>query len=93
MNLTIKTGLLFVFLAFGCQWAQGQGKDYKNSNFHIERRIDNLFSQMTVEEKVNQLISNIFNFPRRNRNGLSTRTMAQCFNDAGCLSGAFGCSR
>ena len=65
MNLPIKIGALSFLLAFGIQTAKSQSKDYKNTNLPIEKRIDNLLSQMTVEEKVNQLISN---FPKYTRN-------------------------
>lgn len=44
--------------------AQGSAPDYKNENLPIDKRIDDLISRMTLEEKANQLFNGAPAIPR-----------------------------
>ncbi len=57
MKHFLKTLLFVILLNFSFQTVSGQKTLYKNAKLPIEKRIDNLLPQLTIEEKVSQLIS------------------------------------
>lgn len=58
----MKSALTFVFVTIlfisAAQTARSAENDYKDASLPIEARVDSLLSQMTLQEKVNQLLSN-----------------------------------
>lgn len=56
--------MFVLFIVFGLKSAKSQNNDYKNPKLSIENRIDILLSKMTINEKVNQLVSS---FPKYTR--------------------------
>ncbi|WP_418262567.1 glycoside hydrolase family 3 N-terminal domain-containing protein [Flavobacterium faecale] len=61
MKHFFKVPLLVIFLNFSVYNVSGQKNTYKDPKLPIESRIEHLLSQMTMEEKVNQLVSS---FPK-----------------------------
>lgn len=48
---------LFIAVGCGLQTSRAQDPDYRNPNLPVERRVTDLLSRMTIEEKTAQLIT------------------------------------
>ncbi|MDR0560502.1 MAG: hypothetical protein LBG92_10045, partial [Prevotellaceae bacterium] len=55
----MKKFFLLVFISVGFITGRIYSQDYKNPKLPVEQRVENLMSLMTLEEKVNQLQSQL----------------------------------
>ncbi len=58
MKDTLRLAIVAVVFLAVVQTAQSDDRDYKDPDQPIEKRVESLLSRMTLEEKVNQLLSN-----------------------------------